>query len=259
MTNRPHPPTSQIRDFWEQQPLCVSEIALEPGSLEFFIAYDELRLQNEPPEFAAKLHEYDQFYGKTVLEVGCGNAYTLARYAEHGAVVSGLDLTAKAIDISQLRFSIHGLEGDFRVGNAEKLPYPDDAFDCICSMGVLHHVSNTGKAVGEIYRCLKPGGRLIVMFYHRDSLLYRIWMPVQAARYGKSIQCLVNEVDGIGNPKGDVYSKGELRRLLHTFNGVKMFGGCLNIGPRYEALLPRPLRQSLATKFGWFLYAKARK
>lgn len=259
MTKRPHPLSSTIKEFWEGHPLCVSGIEAEPGSPEFFTSYDALRLQNESHEFAMQLHEYSQFHGKRVLEVGCGNAYTLAKYAEHGALVSGLDLTEKAIDISRRRFAINGLEGDFRVGNAEQLPYPDDTFDCICSMGVLHHVSNTPKAVGEIYRCLKPGGRLIVMFYHRNSLLFRVWMPVQARRYGKSIQLLVNEVDGIDNPKGDVYSKGELKRLLHAFNNVEMSCGCLNIGPRYEALLPSSLRKRLAAWCGWFLYAKGRK
>tara|TARA_B100001123_G_C15276301_1_gene1012296 strand:+ start:1137 stop:1886 length:750 start_codon:yes stop_codon:yes gene_type:complete len=248
-----------IKEFWEEHPLCGSGIEAEPGSREFFVEYDSLRLQNEPHEFAAQLHEYSKFEGKRVLEVGCGNAYTLAKYAEHGARVCGVDLTEKAIDISRRRFVIHGLEGDFCVGNAEQLPYPDDTFDCVCSMGVLHHVSDTRSAVAEIYRCLKPGGRLIVMFYHRNSLLFRVWIPIQSRRYGKSIQQLVNQVDGAGNPKGDVYSRGELQRLLQAFDDVEMSCGCLNIGHRYETVLPNLVRKTLARWCGWFLYATGHK
>jgi ubiquinone/menaquinone biosynthesis C-methylase UbiE len=259
MANRPRPPNAAIIEFWEGSPLCASGIAAEPGSREFFAIYDALRQQNEPHEFAMQLHEYGRFHGKRVLEVGCGNAYTLAKYAEHGAQVFGLDLTKKAIDVSKRRFDIGGIDGEFHVGNAEQLPFGDNTFDCICSMGVLHHVSNTESATEEIYRCLKPGGRLIVMLYHRNSLLYRVWMPVQARRRRKSIQRLVNEVDGVGNPKGDVYSKGEMKHLLRSFSSIEMFCGCLNIGPRYEVLIPKWLRKPIDEHYGWFLYAKAYK
>jgi ubiquinone/menaquinone biosynthesis C-methylase UbiE len=198
-------PFEEIKAFWEKSPLSTSAIDAEPGTPAFFSKYDLLREANEPLAFAKSLHEYDQFLGKRVLEVGCGNAYTLGKYAEHGAEVYGLDITEAAIKLSRQRFEYQGLKGDFRVGNAEYLPYEADYFDCICSMGVLHHVPDTEKAVSEIYRCLKPGGRLIVMLYHRNSLLYRLAMPMRSVITGKSLQQLVNEVDGVGNPKGDVY------------------------------------------------------
>ncbi|MFX0093038.1 MAG: class I SAM-dependent methyltransferase, partial [Candidatus Hodarchaeota archaeon] len=184
---KPSPPLKQVKEFWEKNPLSTAAINAEPGSPAFFKKYDYLREVNEPLAFAKKLHEYGRFPGKRVLEVGCGNAYTLARYAEHAAEVYGLDITEAAIKISRQRFDYQGLKGDFRVGNAEELPYDSDYFDCICSMGVLHHVPDPEKAVSEIRRCLKPGGRLIVMFYHRNSLLYRIAMPLRSVLTGKSL------------------------------------------------------------------------
>ncbi len=50
-----------------------------------------------------------RFSGKKVLEVGCGNAYTLAKYAENGAFVYGRDLTDASISISKQRFAQRGL------------------------------------------------------------------------------------------------------------------------------------------------------
>ena len=248
----------QIKTFWEKNPLSTAEINAEPGSSEFFQRYDYIREVNEPHNFARMLHEYEQFSRKRVLEVGCGNAYTLAKYAEHGAEVYGLDISETAVEISQQRFRDKGLNGDFRVGNAEEVPYDSNYFDCVCSMGVLHHIPNPEKAVSEIYRCLKPGGRLIVMFYHRNSILYRVVMPLRSVLTGKSLQQLVNEVDGAGNPKGDVYSKRELRDLLRNFRDIEMFAGLMQPSI-LRSILPALIVKILSNKWGWFLYAKGKK
>jgi ubiquinone/menaquinone biosynthesis C-methylase UbiE len=217
-----------------------------------------LREINEPPDLARALHEYVFFSGKRVLEVGCGNGYTLGKYAQAGAEVYGIDVTETAVDISRKRFEYQRLKGDFIVGNAEDLPYENNFFDCICSMGVLHHVPDTEKAVSEIYRCLRPGGRLIVMVYHRDSIPYRVVMPLRGLFTGKSLQQLVNEVDGQGNPKGDVYSKEQLKKLLMQFVDLDIF--CRLLQPqKLRRLLPRSIGEKLGAKWGWFLYAKGYK
>ena len=255
---RTKPPLKQVKLFWENNPLSATMIDAQPGSVGFFDRYDSLREINEPPVLAEGLHEYDRFLKKRVLEVGCGNSYTLAKYADHGATVHGIDITETAIIISRRRFEHQHLKGEFIVGNAEELPYKSDYFDCICSMGVLHHVPDSEKAVLEIYRCLKPGGRLIVMFYHKDSLLYRVVMPIKSFLTGKSLTQVVNEVDGIGNPKGEVYSKKELRNLLCRFRDIEMFSGLLQPS-MLRSTLPHCVVDKLARRWGWFLYAKARK
>jgi ubiquinone/menaquinone biosynthesis C-methylase UbiE len=254
-----HPPSiAQVKGFWEQNPLSAAAIHCTPESPEFFQIYDSLREMNEPPDFARILHEYDHFSGKRVLEVGCGNGYTLGKYAQAGAEVYGIDVTETAVDISRKRFEYQKLKGDFIVGNAEDLPCESNFFDCICSMGVLHHVPNTKKAVAEIHRCLKPGGRLIVMVYHRDSIAYRLVMPLRSLFTGKSLQQLVNEVDGAGNPKGDVYSRKELKELLAQFKDLEIFSGLLQ-PQKLRRLLPASISERLGTKWGWFLYAKGYK
>jgi ubiquinone/menaquinone biosynthesis C-methylase UbiE len=217
-----------------------------------------LREINEPPDFARALHEYVFFSGKRVLEVGCGNGYTLGKYAQAGAEVYGIDVTETAVDISRKRFEYQRLKGDFIVGNAEDLPYENNFFDCICSMGALHHVPDTEKAVSEIHRCLRPGGRLIVMVYHRDSIPYRVAMPIRGLFTGKSLQQLVNEVDGQGNPKGEVYSKEQIKQLLVQFRDLEIFCGLLQ-PQKLRRLLPTSIGEKLGAKWGWFLYAKGYK
>jgi SAM-dependent methyltransferase len=251
-----------VRSYWEAHPLCAEAIPHPLGSAAYFEYYDRLREANESVEFSAALHEYSSFAGRAVLDVGCGNGYVLSRYARAGARTTGVDLTQAAVELCRKRFAYMALPGEFRQANAEALPFPDNTFDCVTSMGVLHHTPNTRAAVAEVFRVLKPGGRLIVMFYHRNSALYRVGFPLQRLLTGKSTQQLVNEVDGFGNPLGDVYSETELRRLLVGFDGLELFAGLLEpwmVLPRAARIVPRGLLRRFERRWGWFLYAKGVK
>src|SRR5262245_29508563 len=135
----PEPSLQSVRAYWEKNPVAANAIPFEPGTAEYFTYYDALREANESVDFSAKLHEYAAFKGKRVLDVGSGNGYVLSRYAMAGARVNGVDLTERAIGLCRRRFALMGLPGGFVVGNAERLPFDDATFDCVCSMGVLHH------------------------------------------------------------------------------------------------------------------------
>ena len=54
---------------------------------------------------------------------------------------------------------------DFIQGNAENLNFPDNEFDLVFSNSVLEHVKNPKKALQEMYRVIKPGGKLLVIGY----------------------------------------------------------------------------------------------
>lgn len=253
---------ARVREFWEANPLCASAIPYPLGSPDYFKHYDSLREANESIEFSSALHEYQAFCGKRVLDVGCGNGYVLSRYARAGAHVQGIDLTRTAVELSRRRFDLLGLDGGFAVANAEDLPFASASFDCVCSMGVLHHTPDTARAIAEIWRVLRPGGRLIVMFYHRHSVLNQLTFRWMRLRTGKTRQQIVNEVDGYGNPKGDVFSRRELARLLHRFTASTYFVDLLQpwmLPARVQRLVPRRCLAWAGRRWGWFLYAKATK
>jgi ubiquinone/menaquinone biosynthesis C-methylase UbiE len=256
------PTAEQIRSYWNSKPLSASDVPYEPGAREYFEFYDKLRETIESVEFSHRLHEYRNFKGKRVLDVGSGNGYVLSRYAAEGASVDGVDITPKAIELCQRRFAHAGLSGSFQVARAEELPFADATFDCVCSMGVLHHVSDTELAVAEIHRVLKPGGRLIVMFYHRNSAQYQFKYRLVHLLKGRSMQELVNHFDGPGNPRGDIYSRRELRELLAAFEPPEMFVGFLEremLTRRVGQFVPQWLLRLLEPRIGWNLYAKTRK
>jgi ubiquinone/menaquinone biosynthesis C-methylase UbiE len=252
----------EVRAFWESNPLCASMIPHPLGSEEWFRHYDLLREGNESPAFSSYLHKYRAFAGKKVLDVGCGNGYVLSRYAQEGAQVVGVDVTAAAIRLCRQRFGYGGLAGSFMVANAEQLPFAADGFDCVCSMGVLHHTPDTAGAVAEIFRVLKPGGYVVAMFYHRNSMLYRLSHPLLRSLTGKSRQQLVNEFDGAGNPKGEVYSKAELGQLFGKFTDLEMFAGYLEgwmLVPKIGKLIPKGALKPFEKRWGWFLYVRGFK
>jgi ubiquinone/menaquinone biosynthesis C-methylase UbiE len=258
----PTPSSGEVKGFWEKNPVASLEIPHAVGTPEYLDYFDKLRDDVEPIAFAREVYEFDRFQGKTVLEVGCGNGYVLSRYAAAGAEVTGVDITETGVELCRKRFQMSGLKGTFLVANAEKLPFPDEVFDCVCSMGVLHHVPDTEKAVKEIFRVLKPGGRLIVMMYHRNSILYRWKFPLLSKLQGKSMQQLVNEVDGPGNPKGDVYSRDELKALLRDFTDHDFVIGCVQgfmLIPLLGKYIPTRWLRFLERRWGWYLYARARK
>ena len=252
----------EVRSFWEANPLCAAAIPYSLGTKEYFEYYDQLREASENLRFSTSLHEYPLFPGKKVLDVGCGNGYVLGKYAQCGTHVYGVDITRTSIELCKRRFEYLGRRGHFYIANAEELPFGNETFDCACSMGVLHHTPDIKKAIGEIFRVLKPGGRLILMVYHRNSALYRFKFPLMRMMTGNSLQQIVNEVDGLGNPKGSVFSRTEIKNLLGSFKNLDVFAGSLQtwmVLPRGLRFIPDRMLRKFEKYLGWFLYVKGIK
>ena len=98
------------------------------------------------------------------------------------------------------------------------------------------------------------------MFYHRNSLQMRLKFPLRDGSSGKPMQESMNEVDGVGNPKGDVYTREELRQLLGALSRARTLRRRRCRGTAWAqwfAVLPATARRALERRCGWFLYAKA--
>jgi ubiquinone/menaquinone biosynthesis C-methylase UbiE len=158
------------RDFWtDYQP--GFRFTREPvGSPEFYAAVEEHRYRLEPDirEFAA----FERTAGKRVLEAGCGIATDGLQFARAGADYTGVDFSPTALHLARRRFAQENHHADFFAGSITDLPFPDESFDLVYSNGVIHHLPETEAAVAEFHRVLRPGGRAVVMVYHRSSLNY---------------------------------------------------------------------------------------
>lgn len=90
-----------------------------------------------------------------VLDMGCGPGYVSAAAAERGANPIGLDFSHEMIAIARRTFP----NIEFREGDAQNLPFPDQTFDRAVANFALLHLVNPERAMAEANRVLTPGGR----------------------------------------------------------------------------------------------------
>jgi arsenite methyltransferase len=102
--------------------------------------------------------------GETVLDVGCGAGFDLvvaSRFAGEKGKVCGIDLTPEMVEKAARNLNRYGaVNFQVQVAGAESIPYDDNTFDVVISNGVLNLSPFKEKSFREIYRVLKPGGRL---------------------------------------------------------------------------------------------------
>jgi len=110
--------------------------------------------------------------GKKLLEVGCGLGVELAWLGQLGFDVTGIDLAPAAAQFAADHLKRLNLNGRAIVQNVEHMEFPDESFDAVYSSGVLHHTPDIQRAIAEILRVLKPGGKVLVILYHRHSWFY---------------------------------------------------------------------------------------
>jgi SAM-dependent methyltransferase len=286
----------RVRAFWQQNPCGTKFADAPPGSRRFYELVEEHRYKKEwhIPEAGG----FAQSKNLSVLEVGCGLGTDGAQFAKAGANYTGIDLTDAAVDLARRRFELFDLAGTFRVADAETLDFPDNSFDIVYSHGVLHHTPDTAAAVREIHRVLRPGGKAVVMLYHRDSYNYRINIsmlrragvnllkrnagvklvhlvtgePEDSLReharrlkaqsdYLSSEEFLSRNTDGAGNPLARVYSRAEARELFKNFARLELRTYFLNKRwlPLLGPILPRSVESQLAARWGWHLWIYATK
>ena len=284
----------RVRAFWQAHP-CGSKFSdAEIGTREFFDRVEQHRYEKEWHIPAAA--DFASTRGLRVLEIGCGVGTDGLQFARAGAIYTGIDLTEAAIDLARNNFESAGVTGEFRVADAEKLDFADESFDVVYSHGVLHHTPDVEGAVREVHRVLKPGGRAIVMLYHRGSYNYRVGIrvlrragagllrseggirivnrltgePIESLREhaaslrsanGKfsSAELLNQSTDGAGNPLARIYSRREARELFKDFREIELRAYFLNkrFIPVFGNLLPRPIESALASRWGWHLWIYA--
>lgn len=101
--------------------------------------------------------------GKKILEVSFGNGYLMTQYADEKYEVYGIDYNEHMLrhaekKTQKLKAAVH-----LSQGNVEALPYDDDTFDTVINTMAFTGYPNGDKALSEMNRVLKPGGRLLLV------------------------------------------------------------------------------------------------
>jgi len=105
--------------------------------------------------------------GEAVLDLGCGggiDTILAARRVGPAGRAIGIDLLDEMVDRSWANAREAGVDGwtEFRRGEMENLPLPDESVDVVISNGVINLSPRKSRVLAEVFRVLKPGGRMCV-------------------------------------------------------------------------------------------------
>ena len=248
-----------IAAYWNERIHDLKMTDQPVGTLRFFDDLDEYRF--DKLRYLPRLVDFGGFRGKRLIEVGCGIGTDLTRFARGGAVVTGVDLAQRSIELARANLMLHGVDGqtDLRVANGEALPFTDDSFDVVYGHGVLQYTADARRMVEECRRVLRQSGTAIFMVYNRVS-----WLNA------------LSKVMGVGLEHADApvlktYSIPEFRRLLDGFGDVEIVPERFPVRSRLHTgwkgtvfnglfvgafnAVPRPL----VRRFGWHLIAFCRE
>ena len=136
------------------------------------------------------------------LDVCCGSGVVGASFRGKVKKVIGLDLTPEMVNLAKQRLD------EVHQGNVYNIPFPDNAFDLVCTREVLHLLPYPERPVSEIFRVLKPGGQFIVgqilPFGEDDAAwMYRVFKKKQPLIF-------------------NMFQEEDFRRLLHSPGFIDM-------------------------------------
>ena len=248
----------EIKKYWEQS----TPMSFVPEKL----SYEEKRnFRYSLQDYMHDVFRFADFSGKSVLEIGCGAGIDSAEFARNGAMVTSTDLTRTGAELT--RDLLKGIKLPARViqCDAKSLPFKNEAFDCVYSFGVLHHFPEIETALAEIHRVLKPGGQVMVMPYHRDSLLYAYsiiyWRGLKEERLGtltsEQLLSLYSERNE-GCPYTRAYTKEEARDIFSRWFGnivTEVHYNVIDLPDQRKVKVAVPSEYAL----GWHLVVKAEK
>jgi SAM-dependent methyltransferase len=261
--------------FWDEP--CGTQLARSLGLLEPSEAnlrrFDEAFLRLYP--YLESYVPRDSLAGRHVLEIGIGYGTLGQLLAECGCRYYGLDIAANPVALMEYRLArlTPGAQGTVQHGSALSIPHGNETFDYVYSIGCLHHTGDIGRAVGEVHRVLRHGGKAIVMLYNRHSfrqLTRGVAVRLRTAlRFGSRVQAAqqvrgLYDADSTGEaaPCTEFVSKAEARRLFAAFRHVEIhkqnFDQLVLLGGRI--VIPRErFLTTLAHVVGLDLYILATK
>ncbi|AEH37398.1 class I SAM-dependent methyltransferase [Halopiger xanaduensis] len=103
-----------------------------------------------------------------ILDVGCGTGVISLLLADIGHDVTGVDLSEEMLERARAKAGDRDLSVEFRNGDAESIPDPDDTYDLMTARHLVWTLPNPSAALREWQRVVRPGGRVVLIEGHWD-------------------------------------------------------------------------------------------
>jgi ubiquinone/menaquinone biosynthesis C-methylase UbiE len=164
------------------------------------------------------------------VDLGCGAGQLVMEMARKvpGLHMTGIDLSEKMLVDARQSAQLVGMEDrvDFRLGNVEEIPFPDQSLDLVISTASLHHWTDPVKVLNEVDRVLKPGGAYYIFDLRRDMALpfyMLIWFATQFI-----VPAALHRVNEPMSSRNASYTVQELADLIRQ---SRLRGGQVTTGP----------------------------
>ena len=245
----------EIRKYWNEHIHDLEIAKHSVGTKGFFDDLDEYRF--DKLRYLPRVVDFNAYKGKRLLEVGCGVGIDLIRFSRDGAVVTGVDLAEKAIELARKNFELNGIGGSLRVMNGEHLEFQDSSFDVVYAHGVIQYTADAQRMIDEIYRVVKPGGEAIMMVYNKYS-----WLNFLS-------KLMKVELEHEDAPVLRKYSINEFKKMLNKFSKVEIIPERFPVKTRLHHGIKAKLYNSIFVELfdvfprsivrplGWHIMAKA--
>ena len=248
------------RLWWEIKPMTYAPWEAEdrlPTAKEQFDEMERYLLSKST--YLRERFDVAALAGSRVLDIGCGSGVLSCYMARNGARVTGADITEQGTKLTAQNAAAHGLGVAVVRTDAEAMGFADSSFDFVLAWGVLHHSNSTEKALAELGRVLRPGGRGLMMVYHRASLVYYLkglyWLVARGRIFrGDTFESIT-----------DLYADGyyhrhfRRRELARCLRDAGLEPTLVTATQQEEAILPGlggRWDAMLKARFGWYLVAE---
>jgi ubiquinone/menaquinone biosynthesis C-methylase UbiE len=220
---------------WRPPPRTVE--GAEPYTLQWFLEIENQR-HSRHGRWIPRLLEFAKHSGDTLLGLGSGLGTDWIQYARHGAHVVVCTPVAEQLALIRRNFELRGLCGRFLTAPPTRLPLDSSSIDVACVSGLLAEVGEPGLVLDEVYRVLKPGGKVLAVAPARYDVDYwsglvfpwRMWLQRRS-----------------GESASRRFSRRGLIRLFSRFGDHRVYKRQLRRSevPHLWRLLPLPLLERL--------------
>ena len=145
--------------------------------------------------------------GPRVLEVSFGTGYVLKQYANNYDTY-GLDYNQEFVDVLKDKLVSLGITANIQQGDVQALPYADDYFDSIVNTMAFSAYPDGLKAMSELHRVLKPGGKMILIDIEYPK--NRNWLGMKATRAWMAMGDIIREMPPLFEQFGFDYTDEEI-------------------------------------------------
>ena len=127
------------------------------------ISFDERCIEYARGRFIAVAGDRGWPYGKS-LESGAGTGFFSLNLKLAGVIDEGTvtDISPRMVEAAKKNAANLGFMVEGEAADAEELPFEDNSFDIVIGHAVIHHIPDVEKAFKEMFRVLKPGGRVVI-------------------------------------------------------------------------------------------------